>query len=235
MRNLGVVALFALLGLVWWSARGRADQAPGEPAAPDSVPEAPAQAAKAPPPPPSPAPAAVPRVRALETLIRTISAASISGAPQPAQRLCEDLRLPDYATWFARRFGAEAGGRLAAEYAPFGTLPDLFRKLHAEGRTELLVERHDDPADPQATGYQSVALGAMKEHATLYSVRLLRPEESSGYSLWSFVYADGGFRFAGKMRDVSPEERSRDAAQLGELRRADAEHFLETGNFPGDD
>jgi hypothetical protein len=243
-------SLLALVGLLAW-------RLTGDPAPPAKTDTAPVVAAVTPPPPPpapsveetvgtreaEPEPTSEPALRpdtveGLHALIREIAEASVA-EPEQAAALCRGLALPDPAAWFERTFGGVVGARLAAEHEPvtkrFGTLPRLFQRLREDGQTEILVEVHQDPRDPLATGYQGVAMSAMKRPVPLYSVRMLQPGQSTGLSLWSFVYEAGAFRFAGEMRAVDPEERSAHAATLGELRRRDAEHLLETGEFPDDD
>jgi hypothetical protein len=69
------------------------------------------------------------------------------------------------------------------------------------GRTEVLVRRLERPGE-EATGLQNDALKAMKRPTPLYSVRLVKPGETTGFHLWSFVRAGGGFRYVGKMAGV---------------------------------
>lgn len=205
---------------------------PPEPPAPAAGPSPTA------PPPPEPEATVADSPKVLMRLMKEISAAAVAGEEEKARRMCRALLLPDPQAWFDAIFGPEVGARLADEYAAraklIDTLPAVFPELHAKGQTQMLVERHEDPKDPAATGYQSVAMARMKKPTRLYSVRFLEPDADAGFSLWSFVHVDGAFRFAGKMRTVNPAKRSPHAAMLGELRRRDAEKFLETGSF-GDD
>jgi hypothetical protein len=201
--------------------------APAGTTTPQAVPVAPPAEA-----PPAAAPGAEPddSPDALLALMEKLSAAAVAGRTDEALAMSRALLLPHPEAWFAETFGPEIGKRLTAEYAAragqIDTLPGVFPGLRRRGQTELLVEQHEDPADPGATGYQGVAMAHMKRPVRLYSVRFLEPHRDAGFSLWSFVFAEGAFRFAGKMRAVDPAERSPEAAALGELRRADAEKIL---------
>lgn len=114
-----------------------------------------------------------------------------------------DLIIPNYTRWFVDTFGAEAGQRLAVDYAilikqaetPEGLLS--LAKVVQRDFTPIEVSRIDDPSDSNATGLQRKALLARRKPIALYTVEL------RGFSFWSFVYVDGAFRIAGKMQALS--------------------------------
>jgi hypothetical protein len=55
------------------------------------------------------------------------------------------------------------------------------------------VTKIESATDDNGTGSQKQALAAMKVKVPLYTVRFReQPGTSSGYTLWSFVYVDGG-------------------------------------------
>lgn len=54
----------------------------------------------------------------------------------------------------------------------------------------------------EVTGLQKDALAAMKKEHPLFTVKLVKPGEKIGISVWSLVVQDGSFRFVGKMRKI---------------------------------
>jgi hypothetical protein len=82
-----------------------------------------------------------------------------------------------------------------------GELGKLYAKCRADGQTAVRAIRIEK-AEPEATGLQKSAFEAMKTPVALYTVKLTKPGEPAGMSLWSFVHVDGAFRLAGKMRAV---------------------------------
>ncbi len=163
--------------------------------------------------------------KALMRLMKRLSAAAVAGKRNEALAMGRALVIPEAAKWFDEHFPEATAKRLTEEYTELAgridTLVDIFPMLHERGQTQLLVERHEDPKDLSATGYQSMAMGAMTKPTRLYSVRWLEPGEDAGFSLWSFVYVDGAFRFAGKMRALTTA-----VSHLGEVRRSDAQKIL---------
>jgi len=142
----------------------------------------------------------------LERLVRDILRAVKSDPSGEALRLTHSLQLPDHEVWFADTFGAERGAELAAEYAPlvghFAQMSTLFEDLIEKQQTQVVVERFVQYDDPDLNGYQSIALEAMKHPTALYSVRLSKNDDERGFHLWSFVYANGSFRWVGKMKKL---------------------------------
>lgn len=118
------------------------------------------------------------------------------------------LKLPNPEAWFAETFGPDVGARLAKEYTGLlGSFQDelqgLFRQAVKDNKTEIRVTVVEKPDDREATGLQASALRAMKVPRPLYTVRLVKPGDEAGTSLWSFAHVDGAFRLVGKMRAVS--------------------------------
>jgi hypothetical protein len=121
--------------------------------------------------------------------------------------LISALRLPNADAWFRRVFGDEAGARLGAEYATATARLDaelgrLFAKVIEKGQSEIRTLRFDRADDPKAVGNQKDTMAAMKSPQALYSARFVKPGEGLGMHLYSFVYADGMFRLAGKMESA---------------------------------
>ena len=140
----------------------------------------------------------------LKGLTQDILAATKSGDKNRVSTLVKSLTMSDYEAWFTKVFGSEKGAKLAADYKAHlndfeASVTELFTKMVAEGKTEVRVSRFDKAGNSEATGAQNQALAAMKAPVPLYSVRLVKPGEDLGMHLWSFIYADGSFRFAGKM------------------------------------
>jgi len=104
--------------------------------------------------------------------------------------------------WFDQHFDGDTARALKAEYqkgiANVNRLPMIVAKQKAQGKTNLVVSMHADAIDSSATGWQNAALQRMTKSTPLYSLRMLAPGKTSGFSLLSFVYADGRFAFAGK-------------------------------------
>jgi hypothetical protein len=140
----------------------------------------------------------------LKRLTEDILAATKAGDKTKVSTLVKSLEISDYEAWFNKTFGSEKGAKLSADYRShlndFETsATELFIKMVAEDKTEVRVSRFDKAGNSQATGAQNQALGVMKEPVPLYSVRMVRPGEDAGMHLWSFIYADGSFRFVGKL------------------------------------
>lgn len=118
--------------------------------------------------------------------------------------LTASLELPDHERWFAATFGGELGRRASAEYAPvagqFMQLARVVEGLIASEQTQISVERFERADDPAATGYQNLALTAMKRATPLYSVRMTTGDQNDAFHIWSFVHQDGTFRWIGKLK-----------------------------------
>jgi hypothetical protein len=145
----------------------------------------------------------------LSQLTRDVFQSVKAGETERTQALIASMKLPKPDAWFKTTFGDAVGAKLAAEYTEMlpefdKSLTELYTKMVNENQMELKVASFNKSGDPAATGLQNAALGAMAKPATLYSLRMLKPSEDLGMHLWSFVYVDGTFRLAGKMRAVSP-------------------------------
>ena len=143
----------------------------------------------------------------LTKLIQDVLAAGKANEKDKLAALIKDLRLPNHDSWFKKTFGDEKGAKLAAEYGESlkkfdEDITKLFADMVKDGKTQVTVLIVKAPDDKEATGLQKDALAAMKEKVALYTVRMTKPGEESGTTLWSFVYVDGGFRLAGKMRAI---------------------------------
>jgi hypothetical protein len=141
----------------------------------------------------------------LKQTMETIYKAATDGDGAALESLCGVLVLPDADAWFLRVFGPEKGATLATDYRErsLALVPEagkLFSSVAAKRQSQIHVDRFTDPNDERATGLQKDALAAMREPTALYSVRFVKPGETHGMHLWSFVHTDGAFRLVGKMR-----------------------------------
>jgi hypothetical protein len=143
----------------------------------------------------------------LEQLFTDLCAAIAKGDKAKARALTRSLALSDARTWFTVAFGSADGQRLSAEYASAASsmegLADALEPLVARGQTRVVIDALERPSDPDAVGYQDLALQAMKRKITLYSVRLVRPAGPETFHIWSFVYDRGGFRWIGKLKALA--------------------------------
>jgi len=143
----------------------------------------------------------------LRSLVSDLIAATKASDQPKVSAITKDLKLPNYDAWFKKTFGSDTGAKLSTEYG--GRVGDMesaitamFKKLVDDGQTEIQVRKFDKTGDREATGLQNDALAAMKEPTTLYSVELVKPGNTDGMHLWSWVYTDGGFHLAGKMQAI---------------------------------
>jgi hypothetical protein len=146
----------------------------------------------------------------LKALCTSILAAYKADDQAKSGAMVKALALPNHEAWFKKTFGDELGAKAADEYAKM--LPSLepevgklFADLVKKGKTEInRVSRITaENAEAEATGAQKTALSLMAEKTPLYTVSFVEPGKASGTTLWSFVYAENGFRLIGKMRSVS--------------------------------
>ena len=143
----------------------------------------------------------------LTKLIQDVLGATKGNEKDKLATLIKGMRLPNHEAWFKKTFGDETGAKLAAEYGDLlkkfdEDITKFFADIVKDGKTQVTVLIVKAPADKDATGLQKDALSAMKAKVALYTVRMTKPGEESGTTLWSFVYVDGGFRLAGKMRAI---------------------------------
>ena len=143
----------------------------------------------------------------LTKLIQDILAASKANEKNKLAGLIKDLHLPKHEAWFKQTFGDETGAKLATEYGDLlkkfdEEVTKFFADVVKEGKSDVSVRVLKSADDKEATGLQKDALVAMKQKVTLYTVELKKPGEKAGTTLWSFVYAENGFRLAGKMRAI---------------------------------
>ena len=122
------------------------------------------------------------------------------------KRAASQMLLPEDTRWFHETFGGDAGASLHKDYAagrpPAGEFARLLVELAAVGQDEIIASRYSASTDPGATGAQARALAAMKRATPLYSVRFLRPGETHGIHLWSFIRLNDAWRFVGKMKSL---------------------------------
>jgi hypothetical protein len=134
----------------------------------------------------------------------TDAAAAASANPDRAKQIDESLVLPNAEAWFITVFGDDAGKTAYADYAPMaarvGSLSNVFAGNMGAGNTQIRVTKVDDSTTPGASRDQRNAMMAMKTKVPLYRVEMLAPGADLGFSLASFAYVDGAFRFVGSTR-----------------------------------
>lgn len=113
--------------------------------------------------------------------------------------------IPNADAWFKRTFGPETGAALSEEYATGqsqmeASLARSFMTAAEEGQSDVRVFKFTQPDQEGITATQKKIMGAMVVKSPLYSVYLTQPGEDTGMHLYSFVYVDGNFRMAGKMK-----------------------------------
>ena len=146
-------------------------------------------------------------VAGLEEQIGDIVTTAADGPSDLLNYRVQQLVIPAYEDYFAHVFGFRNYKPVADEYAQMSKdivpLTQLFAKLADREQTEITVVELEDETYADVRGLQRRAFQAMHRPQTLYTVKITRPGEDAGQSLWSFVYVDGAFRFAGKMRALT--------------------------------
>ena len=131
-----------------------------------------------------------------------------AGNREKVKAAVDGLKLASYDKWFAEKFGADKAKGLTAEYdemiavfeQEFGK---LLEKVVKGGEREVLVYMiAPEGVMREATGLQKDAIAAMKNPCPLFTVKFVKPGESSGISVWSLVLQDGSFKFIGKLRKL---------------------------------
>jgi len=133
-----------------------------------------------------------------------------------ARKFVEDpdssVLLPDPARWFKAHFPADLASSLASDYeteaeksgGKGGGISGVVAKAREKGQTEVKVASFTAAVDMAANGLQNAALQRMTSPATLHTIRMTKPGEASGTTIWSFAEVDGTYRFVGKMRRLNP-------------------------------
>jgi hypothetical protein len=162
-------------------------------------------------------------------------AAAKAGKLADVKAMATDLRLPASKAWFADNFGDEAASRLEVEYTQyFGefeqSLEGLVSVVKTDGRDQIEVRRHTDPADVTATAYQVDALRAMKKPLAFSTLQLRKAgatDPLDRVTVWSFVHVDGKYRLVGKMKTLGAEPDDEMMSAIKDLPVEDARKVLE--------
>ena len=143
-------------------------------------------------------------VAGLEEQISDIVTTAADGPSDLLTYRVQQLVIPSYGNYFSHVFGFKHHKPVANEYGRLiedvESLAQLFVTLAKRNQTEVTVVELKDETYADVRGLQRRAFQAMRHPQPLYTVKLTRQGEDAGQSLWSFVYVDGAFRFAGKMR-----------------------------------
>jgi hypothetical protein len=127
------------------------------------------------------------------------------------------LQLPDSEAWFTQTFGSGAAGPLEAEYSALRAnwtkqFSELLQGLRGRKQTAVAVQVVRGPSDTDATADMRQAFAAMQVPTALYTVRFINPTTRQVYSMHSFAYVDGAFRYVGKLRAITGGQREEQAA-----------------------
>ena len=144
----------------------------------------------------------------LQQYIQDLLNAAGSHDQNKLMELSNAMLIPDAKKWFEDTFPADVAKRLLDEYnKDLNAFPrsfaQLLMKLDKPQALTITVSHVATLDDPNAKGYQKLALAAMQETVPLYTARISRPGTSANITLWSMVYVDGHFRLAGKMRAIA--------------------------------
>jgi hypothetical protein len=124
--------------------------------------------------------------------------------------IVQAMALPQPEAWFTKVFEGGAAARLAKEYQEMLAKDflkqgrELLLDLCKKERTQVTITAIQDANDTHANGSQVEAFKAMKAPVPLYTARFIKAGESAGTALWSFVWAEDGWRLVGKMRTAKP-------------------------------
>jgi len=133
-----------------------------------------------------------------------------------ADLLAEGLILENPEAWFKTHFAAAEVPALADEYVAGNKPSALTAALYLRnqrGQNDLVVERFDTASDPNAAGYQDLALQAATKPLVLYSVRAVstvKKKTTTGWHLFSFVYIENAWKFVGPMKVLAASQRGLD-------------------------
>jgi hypothetical protein len=136
----------------------------------------------------------------LKKHIETILAAVKNGESQKVESYVEDLKLPEYDTWFKSTFGDKEGARFSREYRSglktfTASFSNTFDQMHRLEQTDVTVIKVDS---------KSPLVSAMKRPTDLYYARVTKPGETIGMFLFYFVQLDDHFRYTGFIKLDSP-------------------------------
>lgn len=147
----------------------------------------------------------------LKKLAEDLYALAKAGDTEKLEAAARELILSDPQAWAEKTFtDASMAAKVAGELGEVKKDADRFAheiaKLFADrvekGQSEISVLRVENADDENATGAQKRVLAAMKAPTALYTVKFKAPDAEAGFSLWSFVYVDNGFRLIGKLKSA---------------------------------
>ncbi len=143
----------------------------------------------------------------LTKLIEDILGLLQAGDIKAATLLAAGIARFDHDAWFREVFGGDVGSRLASSLGGSdmaAALIQTFSEQIEKRRTVVHVERFTGQNE-RAVGNQNRAMAAMRKPEPIYSVRLAEPGQDLGLHLYNFIFAQGGFRFVGKMQLPEPD------------------------------
>ena len=162
-----------------------------------------------------------------------IEAAAREGDLDRLAKITKDMSLPDPKGFYGKTFGPDHADALVAELASEGSTrfaddaPKGMKDLYDHGYVNAIAHCFDKVSD-DATGYQNIALRAMKQPVTLCTARFSKVGAGGDdFTLWSFVYVDGAWRMIGKTKALAPPSGDPAIDQLGELPVSEAKKLLD--------
>jgi hypothetical protein len=166
--------------------------------------------------------------------LQDIEDAARAGDTARLAKVTKDLSLPDPKGFYTRTFGPEHADALVDELASenstrFGDDAPVGMKDLVDHGYLAVTGSCFTKADDAATGYQNVALRAMKQPLMLCTARFSKPDDPDhgDFTLWSFAYVDGAWRMIGKTKALAPKADDPMIDQLGELPVRDAKKLLD--------
>ncbi|MFO0549659.1 MAG: hypothetical protein U0271_14805 [Polyangiaceae bacterium] len=167
----------------------------------------------------------------LADLVGRALTAAKDGDSSVLSSIAESFAFTNAKKFLEGAFDADAAARLSDELsdaalARGAAMREYLRTLAKSGKVAASAHKVEAPNDPDGTGYQSRAIGVMKNKVPLYYVHVSDPaDELKATGLWSFVHDGKRFRYVGKLKRISREILGPEADMLAELRIRDAAAF----------
>ena len=138
----------------------------------------------------------------LDRELHDLQKARKSGDRTAEDAILRSFVLPDPEKWFTQMFGSDAGEHMAEQYIPVShalvqVLKGTFDHLDDMKFNEIEIRKFDKPCDEHADDYVYPLLLARAGQVPLYEATFRNG--NSYQQMNSFVYADGAFRYIGRI------------------------------------
>lgn len=138
----------------------------------------------------------------LRTLLEQFSTAIEKNDTVQSSAISHNMILPDYQTWFAHVFGAEAGARMTQSYEKalpdFDTnLKELMARYIKDGMTEITATRMEPPEQSSKSYYVARKMKAMQSPIPIYLVEMDGATAFGWEVPGVFSFVQGNFRYLG--------------------------------------